>query len=109
MGALAKYATRANDTTSAAVAPYAYIQNGTEENERDLRVPDGAGVEDDRIAEPTAGAEEVPAEIERVGNHANDLYALGEKLAVVMRHVIDQRDRNQREGKTQRQRVQRDV
>ena len=40
--------------------------NVTEQNERDLRVPDRTGVQDDRIANLFAGAEEVPAKIERV-------------------------------------------
>ena len=52
-----------------------------------------------RDIDPVArGPEQIPAEAERVGRERNDVLALDQQEREIMREVIADRDRDQREG-----------
>jgi hypothetical protein len=78
-----------------------------EQDQPDLRMPDEARIGNRRRRQPALRAEEIPAEAEGVRDQAHDLRPLGGDQRVVMRDVVDQRDRNQRVREVQRQLAQR--
>jgi len=78
----------------------------TDEDQSHLRVPHLPRIQKYGASKPLGAAKQIPAAGEGIGDHAQHLDALRHELGVVVRHVVDESDGHQREGKAQCQRVQ---
>ena len=69
---------------------------------RDCRVPGKARADDSDVDAIASGAEQIPAPAERIGEERDDVLPLHQQEHQVVRHVIADGDRDQRQGEAAR-------